>query len=248
MVMRELSAMTWEEAARLDRSRTVAILPIGATEAHGPHLPLDTDVIIATAMARAGAARLSARGFDVIQLPALAYSPAPFAAAFDGTISISPATMDALVTDIADSLATRGVKWLALANAHFDPANVGVLRRAASMPRDCAIIFPDVTRRALAERLTAEFRSGACHAGQYETSIVLAEAADRVGASMRDLPPNMISLSTAMRDGKHSFAEAGGERAYFGDPAAATAAEGRATIDALGEILEEAVVTAIGAE
>ena len=55
MTVRRYDEMTWEEVHRLDRDRTLAILPVGATEAHGPHLPLSTDVLISEAMARAGA-------------------------------------------------------------------------------------------------------------------------------------------------------------------------------------------------
>ena len=47
--------MTWKEVEALDREKCVAILPVGAVEAHGPHLPIVTDVIIATAMAEAAA-------------------------------------------------------------------------------------------------------------------------------------------------------------------------------------------------
>ncbi len=55
-----LAAMTWEEARAAAGPGSVAILPVGAIEAHGPHLPLETDVIIAEAMARSGAAKLAA--------------------------------------------------------------------------------------------------------------------------------------------------------------------------------------------
>ena len=43
MAIRELAELTWEDVRDLDRSRTVAVLPVGAVEAHGPHLPLGTD-------------------------------------------------------------------------------------------------------------------------------------------------------------------------------------------------------------
>ena len=56
--MHTFAAMTWEEARDAAGPGAVAILPVGAIEAHGPHLPLETDVIIAEAMARAAAARL----------------------------------------------------------------------------------------------------------------------------------------------------------------------------------------------
>ena len=64
-----LAAMTWEEARDAAGPGSVAILPVGAIEAHGPHLPLETDVIIAEAMARSGAAKLAARGRKVVILP-----------------------------------------------------------------------------------------------------------------------------------------------------------------------------------
>ena len=60
----------------------------------------------------------------------------------------------------------------------------------------------------------------------------------------RGLPSNPSSLSVAIREGKATFEEAGGPDAYFGHPAEASAAEGEATIDTLGAILEEAVMAA----
>ena len=62
----------------------------------------------------------------------------------------------------------------------------------------------------------------------------------------RELPAVPRSLSTAIAEGKRTFAEAGGLRAYFGDPAAATADEGRETVAALGSILVDAVLEALG--
>src|ERR1043165_6982380 len=90
MPVHDLVNLTWEEVRDLPRARAVAILPTGAIEAHGPHLPLGTDVIIAQAMSRRAAERLSGRGYDVILLPALAYTAAGFAAGFAGTLSLRP--------------------------------------------------------------------------------------------------------------------------------------------------------------
>src|SRR5499427_3017996 len=97
MPIRELAEMTWEEVRDLDRSRAVAVLPVGALEAHGPHLPLATDVVIAQAMARVGAARLVAAGHQAVMLPALPFTAAPFGAAFAGTLSVGAETVTALV-------------------------------------------------------------------------------------------------------------------------------------------------------
>jgi len=245
MPVHELAQLTWEEVRDLDREHTLVVLPVGAIEAHGPHLPLDTDVVIATAMARAGARKLAARGHLVVILPALAYTAASFGAAFHGTLSISAITVTALIVDVARSLSDQGFRLLALANVHLDPEHLTALTEAVKLAKSdrlLPIIFPDLTRKPWGTRLGDEFKSGACHAGQFESSIVIAERPDRVRETIRaSLVANPISLSQAIKAGKRTFDSAGGPRAYFGDPAAATADEGARLIDALGAILEEAV-------
>jgi creatinine amidohydrolase len=223
----------------------VAILPLGAVEAHGPHLPVGADVWIAEAMAREGARRLGERGVAAYVLPSLAYAPAPFADGFAGTLSIGAETIVALVVDVARALARRGVGTLALASSHFDPAQVAALRTAVERSEaidGLRVVFPDLTRRALAARLGDEFRSGSCHAGRYETSILLAERPDLVDrGAMGELPSVTIALPDAMRAGHASFEAAGMPDAYCGEPARASAAEGRELVARLGEILAEAV-------
>ncbi len=245
MPVHELAQLTWEEVRDLDREHTLVVLPVGAIEAHGPHLPLDTDVVIATAMARAGARKLAARGRVVVILPALAYTAASFGAAFHGTLSVSAITVTALIVDLARSLSHQGFRLLALANVHLDPEHLTALNEAvklAKTDRLLPIIFPDLTRKPWGTRLGEEFKSGACHAGRFETSIVLRERVDAVRDEVRQsLAPNPQSLSQAIKAGKRTFDAAGGPRAYFGDPAAATADEGARLIDALGAILEEAI-------
>ena len=245
MPVHELAQLTWEEVRDLDREQTLVVLPVGAIEAHGPHLPLDTDVVIATAMAREGARKLTDRGHVVVILPALAYTAASFGSAFHGTLSISAITVTALIVDIARSLSDQGFRLLALANVHLDPEHLTALNEAVKLARAdrlLPIVFPDLTRKPWGTRLGDEFRSGACHAGQFETSIVLHERADAVRDEVRQsLAPNPQSLSKAIKAGKRTFEAAGGPRAYFGDPAAATADEGARLIAALGAILEEAV-------
>jgi creatinine amidohydrolase len=208
----------------------VAILPCGATEAHGPHLPLSTDVIISETMAASALPGLTAAGISAFVLPPLAYALAEYAEAFAGTITVGASTAKALIVDIARSLKRQGFSCLALANSHFDPANVAMLRTAVDEVRALGlpVAFPDFTRRKLAQTLTAEFQSGACHAGQYETSLVLAARADLVDeVAGRALADNPSSLTAAFAKGAKTFAEAGGPDAYFGDPARATVEEGR---------------------
>ena len=249
MAIRDLADMTWEEVRDLDRARTIAILPVGAVEAHGPHLPLATDVVIARAMARAGAERIEARGLGALLLPPLPYTAASYAAGFEGTISVRGEIVTSLLLDLARELTRQGYGALALANAHLDPAHLDALGEAERRAREehlLPVIFPDVSKKPWALRLTEEFQGGACHAGRYESSIVLAERSDLVRDQIRkELPPNPSSISRAIRAGAKSFEEAEGKRAYFGWPADATVEEGRASVDALGAILADAVTSAL---
>ncbi len=272
---------TWTELADLGLaprptpphgSRLVAILPVGAVEAHGPHLPLVTDVIIAAAAAKAALPGLRRLGLHPMLLPSLAYTAAPFAAGFPGTISLRPATVTALLADVAASLERQGVAALVVVNAHLDPAHLAAIGEvagrcagaprahdaaglgadgqpgtAASASRPMPVIHPDLTERRWASRLTDEFRSGACHAGCYETSVVMAAAPELVrDAARRGLAANPASLSRAIRRGAATFEEAGVDEAYCGDPAAATAREGEETVAALAAIVVEAVAERLG--
>ncbi|MEX2467332.1 MAG: creatininase family protein [Gemmatimonadota bacterium] len=248
MPVHRFAEMTWEEVRDADLGRAVAILPVGAVEAHGPHLPLGTDVVIAEGMARSCGHALSDAGRTAFILPPMWYTAAAFARAFPGTVSVAPDTVRATVTQIAEALGAQEIGILAIANAHLDPVHLASLQEAAGVaapPSSARIVFLDLTRRHVAERLTDEFRTGACHAGRFEGSIVLAEAPEQVRSGIAaKLEPVPASLSDAIREGKRSFEEAGGERAYFGWPADATAEEGRASVETLGSLLAALVLEA----
>ncbi|MEJ2085711.1 MAG: creatininase family protein [Acidobacteriota bacterium] len=246
MAIHRLREMTWTEVASLDTRNVVALVAVGAIEAHGPHLPLDTDVVIASSMVDAAADELDTQDLDVLILPQITYTAADFAANFSGTISIDPKILTALISDIAQTLSRWRIPVLGIANAHLDPVHLGSLHAAVEAIQQegrVRVAFPDLTRRPWGSLLTDEFKSGACHAGQFETSIVLAAAEKSVRNQRRqELAPNPISLSQAIAEGISSFEAAGGADAYFGDPAAATREEGERTIQILGQILAEAIV------
>ena len=244
MPVHRFAEMTWEEVRDLDRSSAVAILPVGAVEAHGPHLPLGTDVVIAEGMARACAERLSTEGRTGLILPPLWYTAAGFAGNFPGTIGVAGPLVSDLIVQIASSLEAQEIRTLAIANAHLDPVHLASLHVAADQsPDGSRIVVLDLTRRRAAERLTEEFQTGACHAGRFEGSIVRAERPELFRADVAaGLEPNPSSLSTAIRDGHETFEEAGGPRAYFGWPGEATAEEGRSTVRTLGHLLTEAIL------
>jgi creatinine amidohydrolase len=232
---------TWVEVDALPRETTVLILPVGSTEPHGPHLPLATDVIISDGMAIRAARELRRRGLPAAVLPVLAYAVTDFAEGFAGAVSLRFETARAMIADVLRGAIGHGFRRIAVANSHLEPRHVESLVAAieeVQAETGVAIAFPDKRRRRWAALLTDEFRSGACHAGRYEGSLVLAERPDLVRNSIRAALPEVdVSLTTAIRDGVTTFREAGGARAYFGSPAAASAEEGEATYAALVRML-----------
>lgn len=232
---------TWEEIASLPRDSTVLLLPVGSTEPHGPHLPLSTDVIISEGMALRAAQRLRDEGIGALVLPSVAYSVTDFAGGFAGGISIRPETATQVIVDVLTAAIRDGFRRFAVANSHLEPEHIGSIVAAIESIRESTgvdVAFPDKTRRRWSSLLTDEFRSGACHAGQYESSLVLADRPDLVRTGlMTELADVDISLSDAIRAGIGTFREAGGSRAYFGTPSMASAAEGTATFDVLAAML-----------
>lgn len=243
MTSLKLADLTYEEAAAIVQLGAVALLPCGATEAHGPHLPLATDVIISETAALRAAEKLSSENLHALVLPPLAYAVTDFALGFAGTISLPKETALAYVRDVCMATLSAGFRGVVLCNAHLEPGHLETLRNAVEQvsARGGKISFPDVTRKPHALRLGEEFRSGACHAGSYESSLVLAATPSLVRMDVaKNLPANPTSLSRAIRDGKKSFLEAGGDHAYFGEPAKATVEEGNLLYVELADIFSKA--------
>jgi creatinine amidohydrolase len=235
----ELALLTTVEIEALPRERTELLLPCGAVEAHGPHLGVGADLIIARGVARRVAALLERRGFRAVILPPLSYAVSQFGADFAGTLGISAATERAQVGELLAALARQRFRHLLVVNSHLEPAHVEALQAAiaAAAGDGLAVAFPDIRRRRLARLLGAEFQSGACHGGRYETSLVLAEEPAAVREPARQgLAALEVNLAAAIGRGCGSFRDAGLEQAYCGDPAAASAAEGESLFEALALI------------
>jgi creatinine amidohydrolase len=220
-------------------------LPTGSTEAHGPHLPLGTDVILSEELAERAGAALDAAGYTTLVAPALGYAITDYAAEFAGTVSLTPATAIALVAEICAALIGQGFARVCLVNSHLEPAHVVALAEACARVQGqtgVTVLFPDQLEKRWARTLTEEFKRGACHAGSYETSLVLAARPELVRDQVRrGLVPQPIDLARAMREGKRTFSEAGAPDAYFGDPAAATVEEGNEIYARLVTMIVETV-------
>ena len=240
-----LTDLTWPDAARVLSREAIVLLPVGAIEAHGPHLPLDTDVAIALATARQAAATLAERGDCVVIAPPVHYGVSYVGTCFPGTIPAPPEVVTGLIASVLTTLAGLGPRRLAVVNAHLEPAHVAAVGAGVAQAiaeSGARIAFPDKRQPRWAAELSDEFRQGARHAGSYETSLMLAIRPTAVRRDLLpDLPPVWVDLPAQLAAGARTFAEAGGRGGFFGNPAGATAAEGERLLAALTTM----VVTAI---
>lgn len=235
-----LGDLAYPDVAELIARGAIALWPIGSTEAHGPHLPLGTDVIIAAETCRRAADRiLRELELETVVMAPLAFTVTEYAAPFAGTVSIPKETAVAYVRDVAVATSAQGFRAVCLVNAHLEPAHRFALRdaRDAANARAVApILIADPCDKRWVPTLTEEFQSGSCHAGQYETSLVMA-----AGAPVKDvreaLAPVEIDLVGAMKGGLRTFTDMGAHDAYFGRPADATRAEGEESYRRLVDIV-----------
>jgi creatinine amidohydrolase len=230
-----------EDLVRAERP-TVLLFPVGATEPHGPHSPLCTDPLISTGMCERAAGRLRGDAeLGALILPTLPFGVTRYARSFGGAISVGEAALHAMVTEVCRSVVAQGFRFVMIVNNHFEPEHVQTLHRACdTVEADLGVVvgYLDLTRRERSHRLTEEFVRGECHAGRYETSLVLADRPELVDrALMGGLPPVPVNLAKVIADGIKEFKQMGLTRAYCGSPADAGAEEGRAVYETLTDML-----------
>jgi creatinine amidohydrolase len=226
----------------------VALVPVGSTEPHGPHLGLGTDVVISAAACLRAAELLEKRGTMVgVIAPAVSYGVTECAIGFAGAVSVPAAVLTSYLNAVCDGLLASGIRHVCLVNNHLEPAHDAAVRAVLTGRGvgNVSVACP-LTKR-WARTLSAEFKSGQCHGGRYETAIMMAAAPELVVEDLRArLPAVPISLSDKLREGINTFEAMGMQAAYAGDPAAATLEEGEQLIQRLGEMVVGEVLEAMG--
>ncbi|WP_029136738.1 creatininase family protein [Nakamurella lactea] len=177
-----MTVLHWAETDRQTLSEVLTealvLLPMGATEQHGRHLPAGTDAIIATAVTEQAAARsAAAQDRQLVIAPTLTIGASDHHLPFGGTLSLSPATLLAVLSDIVDSLATTGCHRLVLVNGHG--GNAGICQAAAGAAaarhsmRVAHLDYWNVLAPGSAHPVPG-------HAGAFETSLMIATRPDLV--------------------------------------------------------------------
>ncbi|HUR57525.1 MAG TPA: creatininase family protein [Opitutaceae bacterium] len=204
---------------------TLAVLPVGAVEQHGAHLPLATDILLAEAVAQRLAEKL-----DAYLLPALAITASIEHRKSKGTVYLRAETLAAVVRDIADSLRQSGFRRLVLANFHGGnwilKPTIRELNRAWPDFR-VILLSPDLPPAVAAQIF--EHPVGDVHGGEYETSLMLHLHPQEVRAlpsgGPRNFPPQpLLDYFDATELAPEGF---------WGWPESATAEKGRRALEEL---------------
>src|SRR3712207_2704530 len=119
--------MTYPQVELLAAHTDLALLPVGPPEAHGPHLPVGTDLIAARELCERAGRNLAARDVECLIAPLLPYCLAEVAAPFPGTITVRPEVAAALVADICRSLARSGFRRTLVVSGHAEEENLAAL-------------------------------------------------------------------------------------------------------------------------
>ena len=198
MVTRQPSSRRWSELttaefANVDRDRTVAILPLSATEQHGPHLPLSVDADINSLLIDRTLDILD-ESLPVLVLPPVEVGLSPEHADFPGTLTLSAETMIALLVEIGQSVAQTGLRKLALVNTHGGQSQI--LDLVAQRLRNGGMVVACLNAYRywdVAARFGDAEATYGIHGGAAETSIMLPRptggGARRRDRAVREQPP-----------------------------------------------------------
>ncbi|WP_313674663.1 mycofactocin biosynthesis peptidyl-dipeptidase MftE [Mycolicibacterium sp.] len=204
-MIHELGGATWAELAD---GAAIVLVPVGSTEQHGPHLPLDTDTRVATAVAAAVAANL-----DLLVAPPIAYGASGEHQGFAGTVSIGTAALQAVLVEYGRS-ASDWARRVVFINGHG--GNVDALHAAVALLR---------TEHRDAAWCSPAAHGSDAHAGHTETSVLLHLSPDLVRTA-ETRPGNTDALVDLMPRLRAGGVRVVSDSGVLGDPTTATAAHG----------------------
>ncbi|MDA2963193.1 MAG: creatininase family protein [Actinomycetota bacterium] len=254
------SNLAWTEIDKLERDRTIFLLPTGAIEQHGAHLPVDTDIFNSSALVEALVKNwnpnFQANNYEVIALPPIWWGTSPHHKGYPGTISLRLETFHHLLTDIISSISKHGFYRFLIINGHG--GNAGILTASTGdLSESLGVSIPTLSYWQSIKKILIEIGEseigGMGHACEMETSLALYLRPELVNldALRKDLPnarlphscidfrqPGFLSMPLDFRRDSRE--------GVMGDPTLATKEKGQrifegallATNELIGSILE----------
>lgn len=178
--------MTRNEVKEAISNFPVAILPLGATEQHGPHLPLGVDIFLAESLAEKVSSKTGA-----LLLPSLPFGYSWVWRDIPGTISLQQNIIEEIIKDVGRSVNRYGIKMLVLINGHdANNASMKYAVRELSDELDMPVIYlfyPDL-QEAISINCESKTWHGMIHAGEFETSLML------------DVKPDLVDMTKALKE------------------------------------------------
>ncbi|HQY29871.1 MAG TPA: creatininase family protein [Thermomicrobiales bacterium] len=210
-----------------ERGIDTAILPIGATEYHGNHLPYGTDSIMAEGLSL----RLAAEMGHTVVLPPLAYGMSLHLLAWPWSLSLRPDTLQTVIIDIAESLLAHGITRLLVVSTHDgNPAPIENAARELNDRHGMTVAMVRGWQETAARLLSSPWAIDEDHGGRSEMSVVLALRPELARQAEAIDVPNQRADEPLRVFGSFDRVVPHG---YSGKPSEGSAAEGEAVLDAL---------------
>src|SRR6187455_2075421 len=237
--------LTWPEINQAIEAKKVVLVPIGSTEQHGPHLPLDVDVVCPTGVAHA-AARLIPD--EVLVMPPIVHGYTGHVMDFPGTTNIHWEHFIKFVMDVGKSLAYHGFKKMVLLNGHgSNVPNLDLAARRINLETDAECIASSwwmmlsVDKNFMPAWRQSKFPGGCAHACELETSVYLYLDEDNVrkdkikngviSFNEENSPFNWVDLFAAGPATIISWTSSYSSTGVLGEPELATAEKGQQVYD-----------------
>ena len=230
---RRLGDLRAPDVGRFVTERSIVLQPLGAIEQHGPHLPFNTDLLVAERVAQAAVEQVGDE-LDVWLLPALAYTKSNEHAWSAGTVWLSATTLLAVLDDVGRCVARTGARKLVFLNGHGgNSALVAMANRELRLHHGLStfLAHPGVPADQGGSSPPEELGMGV-HGGTDETSIMLHLAPELVdmSAAVRNVPEHLAANRYVRFGGPVAFgwlSDDFGPAGIIGDPTPATAERGK---------------------
>ena len=236
--------LSWTDIETMPNKENVVIIqPVGAIEQHGPHLPLIVDAAIGAGVLGKALEKLDT-SIPAYALPNIYYGKSNEHWHFPGTITLSTATLTAIIMEVGENIYRAGFRKLVLMNSHGgQPQVMQMAARDLHVKYDDLMVFPFFTWRVpniTKELLTSKEAKEGMHAGDAETSIMLALLPQQVKMekAIAEYPPAQPEGSLLSPEGKLPFAWTTrdlSKSGVIGDPTTATKEKGWQILESVSD-------------